>query len=233
MRVPPGGSIRASSTDKRPVSHRSDDHQDKMQSLREPSLLRQTRTAIRRMVMSVPIHILWSLQATALELPTSSESHNILRIILLSDLAQPCQVSTVHLLQWCPKERIIGVRRCILQVLAIFYPGRDQRRRRGPQGVCHILVHRFVGVPIIDVPRKDCARAVWWVCRRTSVREDVGLEWLTRIYGQYTLVLLAQSFAPELRGKQRNGFTIDVSPMPTGWPLTLVSLANASRTGCV
>ena len=36
------------------------------------------------------------------------------------------------------------------------------------------------------------------------MREDVGLEWLTRIYGQYALVLLAQSFAPELRGKQRN-----------------------------
>jgi len=155
--------------------------------------------------MPVPIPILCSLQPTTLDLPTTSEAHNVLRIILLSDLAQPCQVSTVHLLQRCPKERIIGIGRCILQVLAIFYPGRDQRRRRRPHRVCHVLVHRFVGVPVIDVRREDCARAVWWVRGRSSVREDIGLEWLTRINDQYALVVLAQSFAPELRGKQRNG----------------------------
>jgi len=129
----------------------------------------------------VPILTLCPLQATTLEFPTTSEAHDTLRIILLSDLAQPCQVSAVHLLQWCPKERIIDVRRQVLQVLARFYPSLGQRRHRGPHGVCHVLVRRFVGVPIIDVPGEDCARAVRWVCGWSSVREDVGLEWLRRI----------------------------------------------------
>ena len=67
-----------------------------------------------------------------LELPTTSKVHYTFRIILLSDIAQPDQVSAVRLLQRCPKQRIIRVTRCILQVLPIFHPGRDQRRRRRP-----------------------------------------------------------------------------------------------------
>jgi hypothetical protein len=65
------------------------------------------------------------------------------------------------------------------------------------------------------------------------VGEEVGCEWLTGINDQYAVVLLGESLAPELCPKLKSlSLPMSKSAAPNR-PLTWVSLASASRTGCV
>jgi hypothetical protein len=101
-------------------------------------------------------------------------------IILLLDRTQPLHVLTVHLLQRCIIQRIVGVRRRILQVLAVLDPGFHD----GSAQASHAVVHIFILVERIVVPRdkdgrwEDGAGTVGRVRGWSPVCEDVGLEWI-------------------------------------------------------
>ncbi len=57
------------------------------------------------------------------KLEPARELHDMEGIILLLDLTQPLHVLTIHLLQRRAIQRIVGVTRHILQVLAVLDPG--------------------------------------------------------------------------------------------------------------
>ena len=98
-----------------------------------------------------------------LNFPSACESYNIIRIILLPDLTKPIQMATIHPLQRCSKQRIVHVRRRILQVLSVPNPGLDQRRSRKTYGICHDPVDRCIISTDRDEGWEDSKGAIWWV----------------------------------------------------------------------
>jgi hypothetical protein len=74
------------------------------------------------------------------ELPSTSKTHNVLWVVLLSDLAQPLYVHSIHPLHRSPDQCVVGVWCCVLQVLAIPDSCLKQCRGRDAHGIGHVLV---------------------------------------------------------------------------------------------
>ncbi len=125
--------------------------------------------------------LVYNLRISHLELPSTCESHNILRIILFLDLMKPLKVITIHRLQWRPKQRVVDIRCCILQVLPVLDPGLDQRRMRKTHSFCHEPVGRCVSPTEVDTGWEDRERAVWWVRGWPAMGEVIGLKWVKAI----------------------------------------------------
>ena len=145
---------------------------------------------------------------------------------------KPPQMLTIQRLEWCSKQRVVHIRRRILQVLPVMSPGFDQRSSRKTHGVSHETVCRCVGPTKVHAGWEDDERAVWWVRRWPTMGEVVRLEWLEGINGQHTVVIFPESVAPKLIKKpsERTSALIYTTLRHL---LTLVSFLNALMMGAV
>lgn len=169
-----------------------------------------------------------------LELPSTRKPHNVIWIILLPDLPKPAQMLTIHRLQRCSKQRVVDIRCRILQVLSVLDPGFDQRSSRTTHGVSHEPVCRCVSPTKQYTGWEDDERAVWRVCGRPAMEEEVRLEWFEAINDYHTVVVLPKSVAPELirkssRSERTNGPIYETLRLL----LTVVSFLNALTMGSV
>jgi hypothetical protein len=169
-----------------------------------------------------------------LKFPSACKSHNIIWIILLPDLTKPPQIPTIHRLQRCSKQRVIDIRRRILQVLSVLSPGFDQRSSRTTHGVSHQPVYRCVSPAKVHAGWEDGERAVWWVSGWPSMGEEVRLEWLATINEQHAVIVFPKSIAPELiKNSSPSERTNALICATFRRLLTLVSFLNALMMGSV
>jgi hypothetical protein len=133
-----------------------------------------------------------------LKFPSACKSHNIIWIILFPDLTKPPQMLTIQRLQRCSKQRVVDIRRRILQVLPVLSPGLDQRSSRTTHGVSHEPVCRCISPTKVHAGWEDDERAVWWVRGWSAMGEEVRLEWLAAISEEHAVVVFPKSVAPEL-----------------------------------
>ena len=137
-------------------------------------------------------------RSDTLKFPSARKPHNIVWIIPPPDRPKPPQMLTIHRLQRCSKQRVVDIRCRILQVLPVLDPGFDQRSSRVTHGVSHEPVCRCVSPTKDYTGWKDDERAVWRVCGRSAMGEEVRLEWLEAINDYHTVIVLHKSVAPEL-----------------------------------
>jgi hypothetical protein len=137
-------------------------------------------------------------KAECSELPSTCQAHDILRIIRLSDCAQPRHVPTIYLFQRRPGNGIVHIGRRVRQVLAVLDSGTFHGRGRCAYGITHVLVDRFVSPRAVDTRWKDGRSAVGRIGGRTSMCEEVGVVGAKNINDHYARVVLAQFLAPEL-----------------------------------
>ena len=137
------------------------------------------------------------------KLESAGEIHDMEGIILLLDLTQPLHILTIHLLQRRPRDRIVGVSRRILEVLAVLDPSFGNGSTQIADAVEGKLVE------ILVVPRNKEARwedgvgAVgrvrgWW-----AMFEDAGLVCIEVEYDQDVLVRHVELVTPGLHRKLR------------------------------
>jgi hypothetical protein len=88
--------------------------------------------------------------------------------------------------------------RCILQVLAVLHSSLYQGGAQRTHIFIYVRVERLVSPPKVEPQREDSSGTVWWVCRRPSVREDVGLERIKVDNQQQVLVVFAKPVTPGL-----------------------------------
>lgn len=100
--------------------------------------------------------VLFSVTSEILELPPSSLTHDVSRIVNRFYPPQPRQVSTIHLLQRCVENRVIRIRRCVREVLAILLCHRSEARRGLLDRIEHEDVGGFEGPCEVEVDRLEC-----------------------------------------------------------------------------
>jgi hypothetical protein len=127
-------------------------------------------------------------------------------IILLLDRTQPLHVLTVHLLQRRIIQRIVGVRRRILQVLAVLDPGFDDGSAQASQVLyTYLSLSRELSFHATKTARwEDGAGTVGRVRGWSPVCEDVGLEWIKLEDEQGVLVFLAEVVTQGLHHKSKS-----------------------------
>lgn len=127
-----------------------------------------------------------SLICNKLEFKPSSESHNIIGVHSLLDRFQFPDITSIHLLQWRSRNRIIGIAGSdvnrlidcgIMDPLCSFF---------------HKCVHCRVGFGVsprgVYRERRECNRAIGGISAgNLRVGEDVGKEWFDRVSVQNTV----------------------------------------------
>jgi hypothetical protein len=123
-----------------------------------------------------------------LEFETPREVHDLFWINLGLNPAKPCQISAIHVLQWCTEKGVIHIHGCIGQVLPVRKCDIVDRLGAVAQRIGHRLVKRAVGPLDAQDGWEESAGAVRRVRGWTPMREEARSEGLHRRGNSYRVV---------------------------------------------